>query len=791
MTERGPIDKPTLVTSFAEFQRIFGGYLDKKDFKITIEDIDIYMNYLPYAVEGFFANGGQRAYITRVAVADLDDPDKGISNGFIPVISTISSNLSGPVNSGDITIKIPSNSTISLNSFNDFLLLDGSKTEFLKAQGYVLVLILDSELEHSYPKDNVPTRITKMTPSSATPAIQIKDTANPEDRTIKLKSPISLNANAPLLIGTGSNLEIGILETTATNTDTITLKKKLKHSHAADTEIKNLTSSSTEVNISYGVKQGMNILPIDASTDSIANTNRTNFPSGSCIRIEHGSTGPEYFIIGIGPSNIKEIWLEKEVKYSHASGSGIQQLVPAIEIKAANPGAWGDDIKIKVKPSNVLTAKVKGSDQNTLELDTVTGMEKGTILSLPTSPSSINTVQEVIKKGQINRVILRNNAQLNIGDEVSIVEFDITASFKELEENFKNLSMNPDHSRYIKKVITPKTSQLITIVGEPDPTSTLYSTNDNVPTWKLNEGDNGIPTGSEFINMYVGIDSEEPKDRTGLYTFKNIDEINFIAIPGISDRTVQDKLITHCGTDMKDRFAVLDPIVEADLDLIQEQRNFYDSKYAAIYYPWLRVFDPLSQTQINVPPSGHICGIYARSDTERGVHKAPANENINGILGLEKIGSFERVITKGQQDILNPKGINCIRSFPGRGIRVWGARTISSDSLWKYVNVRRLFLYIEESIDEGTQWVVFEPNDEKLWARVKQTITQFLTQVWTDGALMGTTPEQAFYVKCDRSTMTQNDIDNGRLIVQIGVAPVKPAEFVIFRIAQWTAGAKS
>ena len=177
-----------------------------------------------------------------------------------------------------------------------------------------------------------------------------------------------------------------------------------------------------------------------------------------------------------------------------------------------------------------------------------------------------------------------------------------------------------------------------------------------------------------------------------------------------------------------------------------------------------------------------MAGIYARSDTERGVHKAPANEVVRGAKKLEFL------ITKGEHDLLNPRGVNVIRFFPGRGIRVWGARTLSSNTLWKYINVRRLFIYIEESIEEGTQWVVFEPNNEKLWARVRATITQFLTRVWRDGALMGTKAEEAFFVKCDRSTMTQDDIDNGRLICVIGIAPVKPAEFVIFRIAQWAGG---
>jgi len=185
-----------------------------------------------------------------------------------------------------------------------------------------------------------------------------------------------------------------------------------------------------------------------------------------------------------------------------------------------------------------------------------------------------------------------------------------------------------------------------------------------------------------------------------------------------------------------------------------------------------------------IPPGGYMAGIYARSDVERGVHKAPANETVRGVVDLQL------PIGKGEQDVLNPRGVNCIRAFPGRGIRVWGARTLSSDPSWKYINVRRLFLYLEESIDEGTQWVVFEPNSEILWARVIQTISNFLKGAWKSGALMGLTPEEAFFVKCDRTTMTQDDINNGRLIVLIGVAPVKPAEFVIFRIAQWTNNAE-
>jgi phage tail sheath protein FI len=209
----------------------------------------------------------------------------------------------------------------------------------------------------------------------------------------------------------------------------------------------------------------------------------------------------------------------------------------------------------------------------------------------------------------------------------------------------------------------------------------------------------------------------------------------------------------------------------------------YDSKFATLYYPWLEVMDPLTRRPIMVPPSGHMAGVWARTDSTRGVHKAPANEVVRGAIDLEIN------ITKAEHDLLNPEGINCIRSFPGRGIRVWGARTISSDPSWRYLNVRRLFNYIEESILEGTQWVVFEPNDLDLWQRIKRTITAFLLGVWRDGALFGATPDAAFYVKCDEETNPPDVVDRGQVVCEIGIAPVKPAEFVVFRLAQFSGGA--
>lgn len=281
---------------------------------------------------------------------------------------------------------------------------------------------------------------------------------------------------------------------------------------------------------------------------------------------------------------------------------------------------------------------------------------------------------------------------------------------------------------------------------------------------------------------FVGTDGGSGQ-RTGIVALEDIDEVSVCAVPGVWAGTVQSALVTHCEQ-LHDRFALLDPQDGLDIEGIQTFREVFDTKYAALYYPWLVVTDPVTATgALEVPPSGHLAGIYARVDNERGVHKAPANVVVRGIRLTDGIAQD---VTKRHQDLLNPKGINAIRFFPGLGQRVWGARTLSSDTSWKYVNVRRLFLFLEESIEEGTQWVVFEPNDEALWALVRQTVANFLTTVWRSGALAGTTADEAFFVACDRSTMTEDDLANGRLICVIGVAPVYPAEFVIFRIQQKT-----
>jgi phage tail sheath protein FI len=366
-------------------------------------------------------------------------------------------------------------------------------------------------------------------------------------------------------------------------------------------------------------------------------------------------------------------------------------------------------------------------------------------------------------------------------------------------EQYDMLGTDPTGNRFAITTVNAA-SQLIQLTWTAPGTAPARPTTPvNFDAGQLQNGDDGAAaiTG----DTYRGNLALPTNQRTGLAALEAIDEIALLAVPdqaqpllSQANRTdITNELVNQCER-LKDRFAVL--AVDRDQGDVQNIRPPRDSSYAAIYYPWIRVFEPLTADTVLVPPQGHVLGIYARTDSERGVHKAPANEEVRGIITVDldtNTGPLEFRVTKGQHDILNPRGVDVIRDFraANRGIRVWGGRTMSSDAQWRYINVRRLFIFVEESIDEGTQWVVFEGNYEPTWARVVRSVSNFLTSVWRDGALAGVTPEEAFFVRCDRTTMTPDDIDNGRLIALVGIAPVKPAEFVIFRISQKTIEAQA
>ncbi len=375
------------------------------------------------------------------------------------------------------------------------------------------------------------------------------------------------------------------------------------------------------------------------------------------------------------------------------------------------------------------------------------------------------------------------------GDDAAEDRFNIVVKKgKDVVENFDNLSTR----RGKEGAVTVVNAQSSLIRVEEVAGGTVAERRPVAGSQKLSGGGASSAPARISPDEYVG----NSADRTGFGGLEAIDDITMVVVPdvmaayqrGMIDaegvKAIQLAMIAHCEL-MGDRLAVLDAPPGLNAQQIKEWRvdgAGYDSKFAALYWPWLKVFDPASGENVFVPPSGHMAGVWGRNDATRGVHKAPANEVVRGAIEVELN------ISRAEHDLLNPDGINVIRSFPGRGIRVWGARTLSSDPAWRYINVRRLFNFVEGSILNGTNWVVFEPNDMDLWGRIRRTISAFLYRVWLDGALFGATPEQAFYVKCDDETNPQEVIEAGQVVCEIGIAPVKPAEFVVFRLAQLPSG---
>jgi phage tail sheath protein FI len=367
------------------------------------------------------------------------------------------------------------------------------------------------------------------------------------------------------------------------------------------------------------------------------------------------------------------------------------------------------------------------------------------------------------------------------GDKDADVTYTLIVTAGDEREEYPNVSLKKGRTNVATKVNAA--SKLIKI----------EETGAALPEVRIAPGKYTLSTPPASTDSLTPGDFEgDVASRKGMGGLSAIDEVTMVVMPDIMNlngdgahlRDLQGKMIAHCEN-AGDRMAILD--APADLlpqDVLEWRMNTagYDSKMAALYYPWIEVMDPLTRRPLKIPPSGHVAGVWCRVDATRGVHKAPANEVILGANGL----GFQ--VTHAEQGGLNKVGINCIRAFSGRGIRIWGARTLSSDPEWRYINVRRLFNYVAESIMEGTQWSVFEPNDQRLWMSLRIAASNFLMRVWRSGALFGTTPAEAFYVKCDTETNPPEQIEAGEVVCEIGIAPVKPAEFVIFRLSQFTGG---
>lgn len=504
--------------------------------------------------------------------------------------------------------------------------------------------------------------------------------------------------------------------------------------------------------------------------------------------------GARLYVVRVAGDNAVESTLDID-----AAGDG--PATGLMRIHARWPGIWGDDLRITIRATPLLETTLAAASveaSRSARLTTAFGLFRGSVLTIGSTRVEVETVDTTT-----GIVTLITGVDAADGATVVSQEFSLTVERIENDrvvesESFDRLSLATEHPRFIGGIVglwnsaTGRPSDSggsglvrVEILADAATRSQAFET----VTGAFLEGGDDDEDGIDGTAM-IGTASEDPVSRSGIQALENEPAISIVAVPGqtgapgANDVAVQQALVEHCEK-MLYRFAVLEVPLGATLAQARAHRQNFDTTRAAVYYPGLLIPDGFGHPGDRrvIHSAGHLLGVYARTDITRGVHKAPANEVLRGILGLETR------LTKGEQDVLNPLNLNCLRDFREQnlGIRVYGGRVATSNPEFRYVSVRRLMLFIEQSLDTGLQWAVFEPNAEPLWATVKQSITGFLTTVWRNGALEGTTPDEAFFVSIGYDvTMTQDDIDNGRLIARIGVAPVKPAEFVIVRISQKT-----
>lgn len=454
-----------------------------------------------------------------------------------------------------------------------------------------------------------------------------------------------------------------------------------------------------------------------------------------------------------------------------------------LSVTAKNEGKWGNRIQISVDLVTKKKMQIVAKDGDGFTAKSVEGFMEGDIVVCGNEYNRIASIYD-------NTVTFEKKFEGNIVDAgvvpktvVYLVSVNLAVRAGDEAESYSELSFNVSSSNYIDARLAK--SEIVDVKVDPmkapgNPLESILGKGQTAGVFTLEGGSDGSISAVN-AGTFIGEDNG-PGKRTGIQAFLENNLVSMMAVPGVTMPEVIVALVSHCEN-LRSRFAVIDmPKDMTKTNELIDYRGIIDSTYAAMYHPWIEVFDRSSNKSDFVPPSGAVLGVYSRTDINRGVHKAPANETVF-CTGLSVN------YTKAEQDILNPEGINLIRALPGQGIRVWGARTASSNSAFKYVNVRRLFIYVEESIKAATNWVVFEPNDVTLWQRVNLTVSTFLENLWRAGMLSGASAAEAYFVEIGTSTMTQDDIMNGRLICNIGIAPSRPAEFVIFRVSQHTAEA--
>jgi len=777
-TATGPIDDmPELLTGVGDFERIYGG-TSALGFSLVEDDAGRSINYLAHAVRAFFDNGGRRLYVARTFEAGGTD---GIARtpGLVAADFTSAPNVRFaarfPGAAGRSQVQLREQRTLASST---------NRTPLERAPLGTLIRVGTS--------------------AAATPAIAI-------------------GARPPFFIANGASVDVSVNGAAAVTVTFSGQSASVTSTTPLDFTTPFVVTADTQPIVAdvNGIIQTLHI-PLSGAgvtydtlqrvADALNATVRGGFVRVSGDLLELGSevrgTASRIRILEGGDFGFTD-GAQDDQSLNPANnvpdlGAVTAEAVAARFAAAGLSGAVtvtvGLDQLLRISTvSTGTTATLSFADSGA---DPSAAASLGLALGAAPAGTGSTPVRLLVKRaaGYLDSL----GVGLGAGDlnGVEIVSLNVVVVDAEgRTQNFEDLAYDPAHPRYIGKVLgaePPRRSDALHNRVALD-----INADEAAADWAFTLRNALLGGAPEAVRTLVGGDDgvapTQQRYTEAFQRLESIEDISIVAAPGSSARldptdarAIRNALISFVERRRSFQIAVLDSPPRQVLSQVREYRGDFDSKYAALYYPWVRIANPDQKPgditiprEIDVPPSGFICGIYARNDAERGVFKAPANEVVRGAL------SFETLINFSQQEVLNPAGINALRFFPGRGYRVWGARLASSDPEWKYVSLRRYFNYVEASIDRGTQYVVFEPNGPRLWQRIKSSVSDFLFTEWRNGALLGNSPAEAFFVRVDRTTMTQNDLDNGRLIVEIGIAVVNPAEFVIFRIGQKTGDART
>jgi hypothetical protein len=773
-TRRGPVGNAELVTSFGDFERIFGG----------LQDLGFDVNYLAHAVRAYFNEGGSRLYIARTFAASGGD---GVARSALIVSGAtadeqarLRARFPGAAGNGAVSfvrklasatrrtletappgtlIRVGAGPTGSAQPPQPARLTGTTLAPFSVASGGVLRMLASGAV-HELQFGATPVRVTGSTPLAAD--VDLDD------------------ANTTLTVTIdGVAHDIALLTASTPRADFVDDVNGKLAAFGGFAQLSGAPSPNRLV-LGIGATSGFHTIAVAANAElGFADAvSRTRVEKLSGISAEDMNA---FLLAGNVPVGAALSPTRRLILSTTATGA-------AATLAIASPGAGETSVHTQLGLS-VGGAPAVGAAGTTMRFYRKVGNLYQNPAALPaTLDLSALALTDPPPEGAeiVTMLVLAADA------DGSVVQ------------SFEDVGFDRAHPRFLGDVLRQQPQR------RADALANLVwaEVGANVDAFELHNGlfsaaDERVVTladGDDGTFPPVGTETQAGSYAAALAALARVEDISIVASPGHSserrDETsflaIGAALIGHAEARNAFRIAVLDTRPGQDIMSARQLRGRMDSKYAALYYPWVKIDNPLARPgderqprEIAMPPSGFVCGIYARNDIQRGVFKAPANEVVRSAI------RFEREINFAEQEVLNPLGVNCLRFFVGRGYRVWGARTVSSDSEFRYVSDRRYFNYLEASIFRGSQWAVFEPNGPRLWANVREMIVNFLYAEWRTGALLGATPEEAFFVRCDRSTMTQQDLDSGRLVCEIGVALVKPAEFVIFRIGQKTADARN